>query len=168
MIKLGKIIESKKGAAALLVILIALALFVRLPELQTVIPATGTDSAKIFWYDETLSLSYAQQSWGDFWRVTGFDASPPLFYLMLWVWFWRFGFSGVTLLRAEGDSKVYVIKDGKKQWKRFPTLPRRPAESGSRSRVISRSDTARSPDHEDGERGAIAPPSFDRKRKVSG
>ncbi|MDO8582208.1 MAG: SH3 domain-containing protein [bacterium] len=24
--------------------------------------------------------------------------------------------SGVTLLRAEGDSKVYVVKDGKKQW----------------------------------------------------
>ena len=107
------VVENKKGTVAFLVIIIALALLVRWPEMRTVVPAAGIDGSKIFWYDETLSLFYAQQSWGDFWRVIGFDTSPPLFYLMLWTWFWRFGFSGITLLPmlfgVAGVAAVYFL-----------------------------------------------------------
>ncbi|OGF37647.1 hypothetical protein A2482_02190 [Candidatus Falkowbacteria bacterium RIFOXYC2_FULL_48_21] len=113
MEKLIKFMRSWQRTVALLVLLLLATVVVRLPELRTVVQVANVDGPKIFWYDETLSLFYAQQSWGDFWRVIGFDTSPPLFYLLLWTWFWRFGFSGVAFLpmlfSVAGVAAVYFL-----------------------------------------------------------
>lgn len=78
-------IRSKRGTLLFLFFLIIVAAIVRLPEIYTRVPAAGIDELKIYWYDEALSIFFAGQSWSGFWHLVGYDTSPPLFYLILWV-----------------------------------------------------------------------------------
>lgn len=49
------------------------------------------------WFDESYSINLAKQSIPDLLRLTGVDAHPPLFYLLLKVWGSLFGWSELAL-----------------------------------------------------------------------
>ena len=54
--------------------------------------------ARRFWFDETISVVYAQQDWGDVLRLNAGDNHPPGYYLALKAWIDLFG-SSETMVR---------------------------------------------------------------------
>ncbi|MBT5338733.1 hypothetical protein HN643_03365 [Candidatus Falkowbacteria bacterium] len=82
---------------AILVVIVLIGLLVRLPEFRTVIPGQ-IDSSKVIWFDEALSIHYASLDFESLFNILKFDSSPPLFYLLLWLWQNIFGSSLTTLV----------------------------------------------------------------------
>ena len=66
------------------------------------------------WMDEAFSVAVADLPFGDFWRASLQENSPPLYYFMLWV-FWRiFGdsFLAARLFSAIGAFGVVLLGIG--------------------------------------------------------
>ena len=82
---------------AILVVIVLIGLLVRLPEFRTVVPGQ-IDGPKVIWFDEALSIHYASLDFESLFSILKFDSSPPLFYLMLWLWQSIFGSSLAILV----------------------------------------------------------------------
>ena len=85
MIKAVRVLEKYWWLCSIIVIIIA----------GCWISYIGTQQA--IWFDENYSITLARQSFADILSLTGVDAHPPLYYLLLKIWANSFGWSEFSL-----------------------------------------------------------------------
>ena len=89
---------NKKRALILLAGIIVLGIALRVPRFFSIIPAAGVVDSKIIWYDEAVSIYFAEQNIADTVTLSGLDTSPCLFFILLHFWLLIVGTGSAVLM----------------------------------------------------------------------